>query len=106
MSIVALTIGVIDGALTGSSKHALGVGLRRVILELGVLAEEGELHVAGGAVALLRDDDVGDALARGVRVVDFFAIDEQDDVCILLEAPTLARSDITGFFSRAAPRRD
>jgi hypothetical protein len=62
-SIAALTIGVM------SPEYALGVGFRSVILELGVLAEEGQLHIAGGAVALLRDDDVGDALARGVRVV-------------------------------------
>src|ERR1700677_273820 len=70
VSIVALTIGV----MRTSPENALGVGFRRVILELRVLAEESQLHCAGGAVALFGDDDIGDALARGVGVVDLFAI--------------------------------
>src|SRR5271155_4147331 len=81
VSIVALTIGV----MRTSAEYALGVGFRRVILELRVLAEERQLHFARGAVALFGDDDVGDALARGVRVVDVFAVDEEDDVCILFQ---------------------
>src|SRR5271170_2052811 len=81
VSMVALTIGV----MSASPKYALGVRLRRVVFELGVLAEERELHFAGGAVALLGDDDVRDALARGVGLVHFFAIDQQDDVCILFD---------------------
>src|SRR5580658_10771310 len=85
VSIVALTIGV----MRASPEYALGVRFRRVILELRVLAEEGQLHFARGTVALLGDDDVGDALARGVGVVDVFAVDEEDDVCILFETATL-----------------
>src|SRR5580692_5230239 len=85
VSIVALTIGV----MRTSPEYALGVRFRRVILELRVLAEESQLHFARGAVALLGDDNVGDTLARGVRVVDVFAIDEEDDVCVLLERSRL-----------------
>src|SRR5271170_5435423 len=81
VSMVALTIGV----MRPSPKYALGVRLRRVVLELGVLAEERELHFAGGTVALLGDDDVRDALARSVGLVHFFAVDEKDHVCILFE---------------------
>src|SRR5271170_3880197 len=87
VSMVALTIGV----MRPSPKYALGVRLRRIVLELGVLAEERELHFAGGAVALLGDDDVRDALARGVGLVHFFAVDQQNDVCILLERARVVR---------------
>src|SRR5271156_855809 len=87
VSIVALTIGV----MRSSTEYALGVGFRRVILELRVLAEEGQLHFARGAVALFRDDDIGDAFARGVGVVDVFAIDEQDDVCVLFQGSTFPK---------------
>src|SRR5450631_2270933 len=79
---VALTIGVTQNS-SASTEYAFGVRFRRVVLELRVLAEERQLHIAGGAIALLRDDDVCDALARGVRVIDLFAIDQQNDVSIL-----------------------
>ena len=46
-----------------------------------VLAEKRELEFAGRAVALLPDDDVGDALARRVGLVDFLAINEDDQIC-------------------------
>src|SRR5271163_4442623 len=85
VSIVALTIGV----MRTSPEYALGVGFRRVVLELRVLAEEGQLHFARGAIALLGDDDIGDAFARGVGVVDVFAIDEENDVCILFQRTAL-----------------
>src|SRR3984893_15424946 len=73
------------GGITGaaSPKDALAVRLRREVLELGVLAQERELQVAGWAVALLGDDDVRDAFARGVLFVHFFSIDQQNDVSIV-----------------------
>src|SRR5271170_6580549 len=90
MSIVALTIGVTRTS-TSSRKYALGIGFRRVIFELGVLTEEGELHIAGRTIALLGDNDVGDALAGGVRLVHFFAVNKENQVRILLERTTLAK---------------
>src|SRR5277367_4832408 len=88
-SIVALTMGITRAssprALTASPKNALGIGFRRVVFELGVLAQEGQLHIAGRPVALLGDDDVGDAFARGVRLVHFFAINEQNQVGVLFQ---------------------
>src|ERR1700722_2007755 len=73
----------------GSPKYTLGIRLRRVVLELGVLAEERQLKVAGRAVALLRDDDVRDALARRVLVVYLFAIDQQNEVTVLFNCSTI-----------------
>src|ERR1700722_4184080 len=85
VSTVALTIGV-----TGiSPKYALGVRLRRVVFELGVLAQERQLEGAGRARALLGDDDVRDALARRVLVVYLFAIDQQNEVTVLFNCSTI-----------------
>src|SRR5512137_1220963 len=56
----------------------------REVLEAGVLAEEGQVHFARGAVALLGDDDVGDTLARRVGFVHFLAVDHHDQVSVLL----------------------
>src|SRR6185437_1992040 len=75
-------------------KHSLqsaDVGFRRVILELDVLAEEGQLDGVDGAVALLADDDFGDALVVGFLVVDLVAIDEQDQVGVLLDRARFAQ---------------
>src|ERR1700675_326714 len=96
LSIVALTIGVTRASPRHqhtelSPKNALGIRFRRVIFELGVLTQEGELHIAGRTVALLGDDDIGDAFARGVRLVNFFAINEQNQVAILLNAARFAK---------------
>ena len=61
------------------------------ILEARVLAEEGESHHADRAVALLADDDLGDALVLRLRVVDLVAIDEQDHVGVLLDRARFAQ---------------
>src|ERR1700722_20013481 len=74
-----------------SPKNALGVRLRRVVFELGVLAQERQLKVAGRAVALLGDDDVRDALARRVLVVYLFAIDQQNEVTVLFDGARFAQ---------------
>src|SRR6202044_1728598 len=66
-----------------STKHTFGVGLRSVIFELGVLAQERELQVARRAVALLGNDDVRNAFARGILVVYLFAINQQNQVAVL-----------------------
>jgi len=47
VSIVTLTMGVTETHFA-SPKYALGVRLRRVIFELGVLTQEGQLHIAVG----------------------------------------------------------
>src|SRR5581483_8455668 len=65
-----------------------GVG---VVLEARVLAEESELHRADGPVSLLADDDLGDALLRRVRIVDLVAVDEEDEVGVLLDRARLAQ---------------
>src|SRR5580700_6889352 len=74
VSTVALTMGVTNI----SPKYALGIRFRRVVFELGVLAQERQLKVAGRAVALLGDDDVRDAFARGVLFIHLFAVNHDD----------------------------
>src|SRR5688500_16916056 len=49
------------------------------------LADEHQLHRAGLAVAVLRDDQLGKAFVFVRGVVDFIAIDERDHVCVLLD---------------------
>src|SRR3984957_2110719 len=66
-----------------SPKYALAIGLWREVFELCILAEEGELNVPCRAVALLRDDNVGDALARSIRLVKLFSVDQQNQICVL-----------------------
>src|SRR2546430_1782673 len=64
---------------------------RRVVVEAGVLLLEEQPDRPGGAVALLADDQVGQSLdalvALGVdrAVVELLAIDEADDVGVLLD---------------------
>src|SRR5829696_2289788 len=63
--------------------------LARVGDELRILLLEGQHHVAEAAVAVLGDEQVGLALALGFLVVILLAVDEHDDVGILL--------NLTGF---------
>src|SRR5262245_13937324 len=54
--------------------------------ELRALAQERHVHLVGGAVALLGDDELRLAGLGRVGLVDDLAIDEQHDVGILLDA--------------------
>src|SRR4029079_4355777 len=72
-------------------EHALAVRLVHEVLELRELAEEREPELPNRAVALLADDDVSDALARRIAVVDFLAVDEHDQVRVLLDGSRLAQ---------------
>src|SRR5215210_1296560 len=53
--------------------------------ELGVLLEPGKLHLARRSVAVLADDDLGDALVVGVRIIIFISIQEHYHVCVLFD---------------------
>src|SRR6266853_116665 len=70
---------------------------RRVVVEAGEFLLEIELLGAGGAVALLAEDHFGDALdalvGLGVdrAVVELLAIDETDDVGVLLDGARFAQ---------------
>src|SRR3982751_6628988 len=55
---------------------ARAVVLGREILELGVLAEERELHRSGRSVTLFADDDLGLALVGRILVVVLVAVIE------------------------------
>src|SRR6476661_3039353 len=58
--------------------------------ELRVTREEREHDVADGTVPVLGDDDVGLARTLGVAVVVLVAVDEHDDVRVLLDLAGLA----------------
>src|ERR687898_793431 len=59
--------------------------------ELGVLLHPGELDLAGRTVAVLADDDLGDALVIRVRVVVFVAVEEHYHVRVLLYGARIAK---------------
>src|SRR5687767_15171133 len=81
-----------DVAPDGTGESARSVtGGSRVVLEARVLAEEGQLHRAVGAVTLLADDDLGDALVGRIFVVDLVAVDEEDHVRVLLQSSRFAK---------------
>ena len=53
------------------------------------LVEE-ELDVGSGTAAVLSNDKIGDVLALGFLVVIVFAMDEHDNICILLDGTGFA----------------
>src|SRR5690606_30402521 len=60
-------------------------GVTRIILELRVLPLPRQANRPDRPISLFANDDFRTTLVRGVRVVDFVAIDEQDHVCVLLD---------------------
>src|SRR4030095_12489342 len=73
-------------ALTASSVLCgLVRARRREVLESRVFAEECQAHGADRPVALLADDDFGDSFFLRFGVVHLVAIDEQDNVRVLLD---------------------
>src|SRR6185437_1941591 len=62
-----------DSPLSIEAPHK---GVRRIVHELGVVADEGQLADVGRAVALFADDDFGDALVGRFLVVVLVAVDE------------------------------
>src|SRR5690606_32535350 len=56
-------------ACAGGSFLVELVAARGQVLEARVAAQEGQAHGADGAVTLLADDDFGDALVLGLRVI-------------------------------------
>src|SRR5215207_8402669 len=61
------------------------------VRELRVAFEEGELLGAGGAVAMLGQEHLGEALVGRVVVVVLVPVDERDQVGVLLDRARLAQ---------------
>src|SRR5439155_21195219 len=81
------------GLSFGLFRRILGPPLRDVPqrLEAGALADEGEVDASGGAVSLLADDELRLAVhLRRVALIDLGAIDEEDDVRVLLDRSRFA----------------
>ena len=73
------------------------------VFESGEVGEVGEFDGAGRAVALLGDDDLGLALDVFVfAVVVLFAVDEGDDVGVLLDGAGFAEVGEQRFFVAGA----
>src|SRR5262245_9269098 len=95
-------VGRITGSRRSPSRNAPRVSRRaprshgslREVLEPRELVQERELDAADRAVAVLADDDLRDALVLGLRlvlVVDLGAVDEHDEVGVLLERAGLSK---------------
>src|SRR5713226_3717659 len=81
--------------------EGLGLALGEA-LEGGVLGDEGHLHLAGGAIALLADDHVRDPVAvLRLQPVALRAIEEEDDVGVLLERARLPQVRELGLLALA-----
>ena len=63
------------------------VTARGQIVEARVLADKRQLDRTNRAITLLADDDLGDALVFGIRVIDLIAVNKHDDVGVLLDRP-------------------
>jgi hypothetical protein len=68
-------------------------GIRGSFFETSEAAAENELDFVGRAVALFGDEDVGHValFGRGVEIEEIGAIDEHDDVCVLLDGARFAQ---------------
>ena len=53
-------------------------------LKARVFPQESEFHNTGRTISLLGNDQIGEAGVFLGGFVDFFAIDEHDDICVLL----------------------
>ena len=56
-----------------------------IAVEAGVTTLESQTHAADGAVALLADDDLGDALGGAVGIVNLVTVNEADQIGVLLD---------------------
>ena len=56
-----------------------------IAVEAGVTTLESQAHAADGTIALLADDNLGDAFVGAVWIIDFVAVDKADEIGILLE---------------------
>src|SRR4051812_18101311 len=78
--------------------HELFLNVARVfgaILEFGLGVDVDEVDGADGAVALFGDDQLGEtAEVFAIALVDFFAEDKADDVCVLLDG--VVDDDVAG----------
>src|SRR5256885_14178590 len=80
------------------------------VVEAGVLAAELELDHAGGAVAVLGDDDLGDARPL-ISFIVFWSIKKHDNVTVLFNATAFAevaedRALVGPLLGRTAQLRD
>lgn len=80
--------GTVESFLNGFTRERSSLQIRLAIhfevRKPGSAVEESQVYRADRAIPVLRNDDVGDAFALGLGIVHIFAINECDDVSILL----------------------
>src|SRR5947207_13257982 len=67
------------------------VRLRFVVEELRDVVAEHEFEITDRSIALLRNDDLSDPRRRSVLVVSLIAIDERDEIGVLLDRSRFAK---------------
>src|SRR5436305_2904055 len=72
-------------------RHAAEIPLPVHVGELRIAGQESEHDLTHGTVPVLGDDDVGLARPFGVAVVVLVAVDEHDEVCVLLDSTAFAK---------------
>ena len=85
-----------EGKRTGHPRRDVLLEVLRQVLEASELRKEGELHIAHGAAPVFPDDDLGDPLRLLRRLllgVHLLAVDEQDQVAVLLDRPGIVAHD-------------
>src|ERR1700712_2008299 len=83
-----------------SSSVAIEILRARKILKLRVLPLERETNRSDWTITLLTNDDLGRAFVGAVRVVNFIAVNKQNDVCVLLDSARFAQIGHDGTFIR------
>ena len=81
------------------SVRLTGIWVVNVVLETGVLTKERQARGPDGAITLLGNDDFGGPLVCRVLVVYLVTVDEDNQVCILLN-----RSRIMADYAIRKPR--
>jgi len=72
--------------IAGSPEDTVAVGIGNIVREARELALEGQLRRCRFSPLRCFDEvDFGDAFFGGLAVVDFFAIDQEDHVCVLFD---------------------
>src|SRR6185369_13610971 len=75
----------IEAAQILTERFAFKVG------KLGKLIEEGEIDCVGWAVALFRNDQLGNVLVLIAAVIDLFTINESNEIGVLFDGARLTQ---------------
>jgi hypothetical protein len=78
-----------SAAMFESAPLEIRLAVELKVSETRGAVEKPKMNRADWAIAVLGDDQVGDAFAVRIGIVYFFAIDEHDDIRVLFNRATL-----------------